>query len=491
MADTNIYRDIANRTGGDIYIGIVGPVRTGKSTFIKRFMDLLVLPKMTDSSNRERTRDELPQSASGKMIMTTEPKFIPKEAANIRLDDTTQVSVRLIDCVGYMVDGAAGYEEDGNERMVKTPWFDYEIPFSKAADIGTKKVISDHSTIGFVVTTDGSFGEIPRANYIEAENKTIHELKSLGKPFVIILNSSRPYSDETQKLAWELAQTHNVSVIPVNCQQLREQDIYNILESLLNEFPIYRLNFNMPDWLEMLSGGNRIMSSIIDTVSELLSNVTNIKDIMSKSLTVENPYIKNIKTENRNLSTGELDFTVDIDDKYYYSTLSDLTGENIDNEYALINLIKDLSGKKMQLKKVESAMDEVWQKGYGVVTPERNDISLEEPEIFKSGNKYGVKIRAKAPSIHFIKADINTEISPIVGNEEQAKDLIEFIKKNDSDSEEGIWNTNIFGKTIEQIVNDGINNKIANISVDTQSRMQNTLQKITNDGTRRVICIIL
>lgn len=488
--DFNVYKDINARTKGEIYIGVVGPVRTGKSTFIKRFMDLLVLPNIEDVHSKERTRDELPQSAAGVTIMTTEPKFIPKDAAIIDIGKDVSVAIRLIDCVGYMVKGASGHQENGEERLVKTPWFEYEIPFTKAAEIGTKKVISEHSTIGIVITTDGSFGDISREGYLEAEQQTIDELKTLGKPFVVLLNSAIPFSAETRALADEISMRNNITVLPVNCEQLKKDDIYMIMESVLREFPVTKLEFYSPKWVEMLDIKHPIKQEIIEKVKVIMNGCRHIKDAKINN-DMSGEFVKDISIRRKDMSSGVIEVAIDVDRKYYYDVLSQLTGANILNEYQLINTIKELSCMRNEYSKVNSAIASVRSKGYGIVTPEKDEIILEEPEVIKSGNKYGVKIKALAPSVHFIKTDVLTEIAPIVGSEEQAKDLIEFIKENANDPQKGIWDTNIFGKTIEQIVEDGINTKISNLSDETQTKMQETLQKITNDSNRGVICIMI
>lgn len=490
----DLYKDIENRTGGEIYIGVVGPVRTGKSTFIKKFMDLLVIPNMEDIHNRERTKDELPQSAAGKTIMTTEPKFIPKEAAKVILSSNTSVKVRLIDCVGYMVEGATGHIENNEERMVKTPWFDYEIPFSKAAEIGTKKVINDHSTIGVVVITDGSFGELTREQYEKAEERTIRELKGLNKPFIVLLNTSRPEDERTIKLADELMNKYDVTVMPVNCNQLKKDDINRILSAVLMEFPISEIMFFMPGWVELLNSDHDIKMSIIKFARNVINKGTFMKNFDENTLKEfieENEYIDGVAISEKNLSNGVIRIVIDIAEQFYYSVLSELTGQQISNEYELVMTIKNFSEKKNEFDKISAALEQVQAKGYGVVMPARDEIVLEEPEVIKNGAKYGVKIKAEAPSIHLIKANVQTELAPIVGDETQAKDLMEFIKSNGKDGMEGIWNTNIFGKTIEQIVSDGIRTKIDKLSDETQTKMQETLQKITNDSKGGVICIII
>ncbi|MBQ1193385.1 MAG: stage IV sporulation protein A [Lachnospiraceae bacterium] len=490
MLKYDVYNDINKRTNGEIYIGVVGPVRTGKSTFIKRFMDLMVLPNLTDENVLARTKDELPQSAAGKTIMTTEPKFIPNKAAEIKLNEETSVNVRIIDSVGYMVEGATGHIEDNEERMVKTPWFDYEIPFSKAAEIGTKKVINDHSTIGLVVTCDGSFGELPRSSYVAPERKTIEELKNLGKPFIVLLNSNKPYSEDTKKLAMEISENNGVSVIPVNIAQLKIDDINNMLLEILESFPVSEIGFVVPKWVEMLENTHWLKSEIITAVKEILSKISIMRDINDNNVENNCQYVKQMKILNKDMSNGNVRIQIDVDDSYYFNIISTLTGASINNEYELINTLKELKGMKDEFTKVRDAMNAVNMKGYGVVIPSRDEIILDEPEIIKNGNKFGIKIKAKAPSIHMIKADVLTEIAPIVGSEEQAKDLISFIKANEDDAN-GIWDTNIFGKTIEQIVNDGISMKINRLSDETQGKMQDTISKITNDSKGGVICIIL
>ncbi len=486
----SIYNDIKNRTNGEIYIGVVGPVRTGKSTFIKRFMDLLVIPNIEDEHIKARTSDELPQSSAGKTIMTTEPKFVPKEAAKINLAEDTQVSVRLIDCVGYMVNGATGHIENDVERMVKTPWFDSEIPFTKAAEIGTKKVINDHSTIGLVVTCDGSFGDLTRSEYIEAEEKTINELKNIGKPFVVLLNSNRPFADETIKLANEIEEKHSVKVLPVNCEQLKKEDILNILRNILFEFPLTEIVFNVPKWIEILENNHWLKKTIVNIAKNIIKNSKFVKDVNSNLLNITEENIENVIVKSKDLSNGVIDLNIVVNEQLYYNILSELTGEKINNEYELVHTIKFLSSMKDEFEKVKDAIKEVKQNGYGVVLPVKEEIELEEPEVIRNGNKFGVKIKAHAPSIHMIRTNVLTEIAPIVGSEAQAEDLIRFIKENEN-TDEGMWNTNIFGKTIEQIVNDGIRSKIDKMSVETQGKMQETLQKITNDSKGGVICIII
>ena len=491
MDNFNVYKDIQARTGGEIYIGVVGPVRTGKSTFIKRFMELLVLPAMEDEHMRSLSRDELPQSAAGKTIMTTEPKFIPKEAARITLTDGIEAKVRLIDCVGFMAEGAAGHIENGEERLVKTPWFDQEIPFTQASEIGTRKVIGVHSTIGIVVTADGSFGEIKRQGYIGAENRTIEELKNLGKPFVVLLNSARPYSDETARLAKEMSSNYGVSVLPVNCEQLKKDDIYHILEKVLKEFPVTQLDFHIPKWLEILPATHWLKAQVIQGAKNLLKEVNHMKDVAAKLEEQKADGIRSMNIRQMRMSDGRVSIQVEMDDGYYYQILSDLTGIPIEGEYQLLRTLGTLAAMQKEYEQVKNALSQVRMKGYGVVMPERSEIVLDEPQVIKHGNKYGVKMKAEAPSINMIKAHIETEIAPIVGSEQQAMDLIAYIKENARDNEDGVWNTNIFGKSIEQIVEDGIQAKISQMTEDCQMKLQDTLQKIINDSNGGMICIII
>lgn len=490
MDANHLYKDIQARTNGEIYIGVVGPVRTGKSTFIKRFMEILVLPHMTDEPDKARTRDELPQSASGKTIMTTEPKFIPKEAAEIRLMDDVTVKVRLIDCVGYMVDGASGHIEEGEERQVKTPWFDQEIPFTKAASIGTRKVIHEHATIGVVVTTDGSIGELGREQYLEAEEKTIRELQSIGKPFVVVVNSEKPYSPEARKIAEEIEKTWQVHAIPVNCEQLKEEDIQRILEAVLATFPVSEIAFYIPKWVEMLPMDHKIRQDMTTHIRNLMDQVGEMGDASAGISKPDSPYITDLRVEKIAMDSGWIQIRIDVDEAFYYEMLSEMTGSQIDGEYSLITELKELSKLKNEYESVRDAFTSVKMKGYGVVSPTRDEITLDEPVVIRQGNKYGVKIHSSAPSIHLIRANIETEIAPIVGDEKQAEDLITYIHQMASE-EDGIWNTNIFGKSVEDLVMDGMRNKMAVINDESQTKLQDTMQKIVNDSNGGLVCIII
>lgn len=490
LREYDLYKDIKERCRGDIYIGVVGPVRTGKSTFVKRFMDELVLPGIEDENERQRAQDELPQSSGGKTITTTEPKFIPKEGARVMLDGNVDVNVRLIDCVGYMVEGAVGHMEEDAERMVKTPWFDAEIPFTQAASVGTDKVIREHSTIGIVVTTDGTIGEIPRNNYIDAEDKTIQALKKIHKPFVILLNSQRPYSEECLRLKEELIEKYNVLVIPVNCKQLKKEDILEILEQILYEFPLVEMEFYMPKWVEMIPLSHPMKQEMIQSLKEACKNYFVVRDAKIGQLDIKSDYITRLKVDDIDLSSGKVMLYVDVDQSYYFKMLSDLVGEEITGELQLIHKLRDMIELKKEYVKVADALMAARVKGYGVVIPEKEEITLDKPELIKHGNKFGVKIKAESPSIHLIRAGIQTEIAPIVGSQQQAEDLIRYIDSAEN-SKEGLWDTNIFGKTVEQLVKEGISAKINMINDDSQLKLQETMQKIVNESTGGMICIII
>lgn len=489
MENFKVYRDIQLRTGGDIYIGVVGPVRTGKSTFIRRFMEQIAIPLMEENLQKE-IRDQLPVSGSGKTITTCEPKFIPKEAVKIMLGEKQEVNVRLIDCVGFLVKEAAGHVEDGRERMVKTPWSDEPVPFQEAAKTGTQKVIEEHSTIGIVVTTDGSIGEISRENYIEAEELTVKELKKQGKPFIILLNTSTPYKEDTVNLTKELEKKYGVRVIAVNCEQLRKEDICNILECLLYEFPISEMVFYVPKWIEMLENNHEIKGELIRILRNLMGEIKHVRDLTIDSLKMEASFVQKAILEDMDLATGCAKIRIQILEDYYYKILSELSGISISDEYEMIHCMKELSEMKNQYMRVQTALENVRESGYGVVVPELCEVEIKEPEVIRQGNKYGVKIKSKSPSIHMIKAMIETEIAPIVGTEEQANDLIDYIGDS-SKRGENIWETNIFGKSIEQLIQDGIKAKILSIGDESQLKLQSTMQKIVNDSKGGLVCIII
>lgn len=486
----DMYNDIKHRTNGEIYLGVVGPVRTGKSTFIRRFMEMCVLPVMKDDNEKKRATDELPQASGGTTIMTTEPKFIPKEAAIISPFDGISMKVRLVDCVGYMIDGANGHMENGVERMVKTPWSNQEIPFSKAAETGTKKVITQHSTIGIVVTTDGSITGIDRKDYIPAEEKTINELKQIGKPFVVLLNSIKPFSKETKELADDMIKTYDVSVLPVNCDQLKQDDVTRIFENVLKEFPVKEIDFNTPAWTQVLPSQHWLRKELCQAAYRVLEDINTIKDADKYEYNEDNKYIKQILISNVNMAEGLINVDYDMNQGIYYDILSELTGTDIRNEYELVSTIKELSVRKKEFESIGDAMSQVNLSGFGVVTPVRSAIELDEPVVIKNGSKYGVKIKARVPSVNLLKTQINIEIAPIVGTKNQADDLINYIKDNTSDNPDGIWDTNIFGKTIEQIVDDGIYEKTHNITKENMDKISETIEKVMNENSG-LVCLIV
>ncbi len=492
MEGFDIYKDIAERTNGDIYIGVVGPVRTGKSTFIKRFMDLLVIPNIENAYTKERAKDELPQSSAGKTIMTTEPKFVPNEAVEIKLDDKLSFKVRMIDCVGYLVDGASGYLDEGEPRMVSTPWSEEKIPFSEAAEIGTKKVINEHSTIGIVITTDGTITDIERNNYIESEERVINELKAINKPFIMLLNTTRPYSPEVEDLKNEMIEKYKVPVLAINCAQLKVEDINNIMEKVLYEFPTKEIRINLPKWIETLGMDHWLKQSIIKSVKDSIKQVNKLREVKDSVLSFEdNEFIKKAYIDKINLGEGSADIEITMDDSLFYKVLSETTGMEINDEYQLISTIKVLAEDKREYDKVKYALEEVRRKGYGVVTPVLEEMKLETPEIVKHGSRFGLKLKASAPSIHLIRADIETEVSPIVGTEKQSEELVNYLTKEFETDPSKIWELNIFGKSLHDLVNEGLQNKLYRMPEDSQMKLQETLQKIINDGSGGLICIIL
>ena len=492
MENLEIYQDIANRTQGDIYIGVVGPVRTGKSTFIKRFMELLVLPNIDNEYKKERAIDELPQSAGGKTIMTTEPKFIPNEAIQVRLDGNITMKTRLVDCVGYLVNNAIGYLEDEAPRMVKTPWSEEEMPFETAAELGTKKVIVEHSTVGIVITTDGTVTDIPRQDYIEAEERVVNELRSLNKPFVMILNSRYPNDIETIEIAKELEEKYGTSVIPMSCIDMNQEDINMIFSKLLYEFMVERINIKFPNWIDGLSSENELKVELYDKVKECFENTKRIKDVKEDFERLsENENIKRTYIDDINLGTGGVTIAVELQESLFYSKLSEITGIEIKDEGELFNCMNDFAKVKKQYDKMAYAIHEVNERGYGIVSPGIEDLILDEPEIVKQGQRYGVKLKAKAPSIHMIKIDTETEVSPIVGSEKQSEDLVKYLLSEFENDPKKIWSSNIFGKSLHELVNEGLQNKLAKMPEDAQKKLQETLQRIVNEGSGGLICIIL
>ncbi len=492
MERFDIYKDIADRTQGDIYIGVVGPVRTGKSTFIKRFMDLLVLPNMENSYRKERAKDEMPQSGAGKTIMTTEPKFIPNEAVELMLKDNAKFKVRLVDCVGYLVKGAIGHQEGGKARMVTTPWFEKEIPFEEAAEIGTRKVITDHSTIGLVVTTDGSITEIHREDYQEAEERVVRELRELNKPFVMILNSTDPSSQEALKLRGQLEEKYAVPVIAADCARMSIENVNEILENVLFEFPIKEINISLPGWVDGLDGNHWLKSKILSSVKQWSKDVKKINDVRDAiSLFADEEVISEAFLNDIELGEGIAHIKMKTKDGLFYNILEEVTGYRIEGDHQLLGLIKEFSRAKREFDKVEKALIDVRETGYGLVPPSLQELKLEEPEIFKHGNRFGVKLRANAPSLHLIRADINTEVSPLVGTEKQSEELLKYLLDEFESDPAKIWETNMFGKSLHDMVKEQLQNKLFMMPDDARNKMQRTLQKIVNEGSGGLICIIL
>lgn len=490
--NSNIYNDISKRTNGDIYIGVVGPVRSGKSTFIKRFMDTLVIPNISDPFVRERAMDELPQSAAGRTIMTTEPKFIPEDAVELNMDDNMKMRVRLIDCVGYIVPSSVGYIEEEQPRMVSTPWFDEEIPFNMAAEIGTKKVITEHSTIGLVVTTDGTISSIPRDEYEEAEERVIDELKALDKPFVVLMNSAEPKSARTSQLCSDLIEKYGVPVVAVNCLELTEQEVNTILLSILYEFPVSNVGINFPSWINSLEKENYFRTSIFKCIKENMSVISNIRSISSfTSLIGENEYVESVNVNSLDLSDGSVSIKLFIDSKYFYQILSENCSVEIKDEKDLMNNFTALMSMKREYERFSRALADVEETGYGIVMPEMSELTLSEPEIMKQGGRYGVRLKANAPSIHMIKCNTFTEVAPIVGSESQSRDLVMYLLKEFEENPADIWNTNLFGKSLHELVSEGLNNKLYRMPMDARDKFRETIERVINEGCNGLICIIL
>ena len=491
MTDMGIYSDIASRTRGDIYVGVVGPVRTGKSTLIKRISESLIIPSIETESARERARDEMPQSASGKTVMTTEPKFIPETAATIKLDDGADCRLKLIDCVGYVIPGAMGLIEDGQPRMVMTPWSESPLPFEKAAETGTRKVIEEHSTVGIVVTTDGSIGELPREAYTEAEARVVSELKALGKPFVIVLNCTRPNSPSAQALSRELEETYDVPVLAMSCVDLNDGDIKDILRNLLYEFPVRELRFNLPSWLDVLDESDALRSSLVERITESASSLRRVGEIRDAADALKDESGIDGRLEKLDLGSGRAVISVNVPDKIFYSILGEKSGFEIENERALLTIMTELADVKKKYDKVASAIDDVMNDGYGIVMPSIDDLTLEEPEIVKQPGGYGVKLKASAPSIHMMKADIETEVNPIVGTESQSEELVSFLLKEFEEDPRSIWESNMFGKSLHELVSENLNSKLAHMPDEARAKIAGTIQRIINEGSGGLICILL
>lgn len=491
MDKYEIYDDIKTRTNGDIYIGVVGPVRVGKSTFITQFMQKLVIPNISEKNSKDRTIDELPQSADGKTIMTTQPHFVPNEAVNIKVANA-EMSVRMIDCVGYLISGAMGHVEGEKARLVKTPWSEEELPFEEAATLGTDKVINEHSTIGIMITTDGSVTDIARSNYIEAEEKVVAQLKKSNKPFVIVLNSKNPQASETKKLSASLEEKYNVPVISVNALELKEGDIDKIFENLLMEFPVKSIRVQLPDWLRALDYNNNIIKEISTEMKNLGNKINRLSDADKNQIAfAESECFDPITYSNIEAGQGIIKFNVVPKEGLFYKVLSQECGIEIQSDYELVSNIKQLAQAKIQYDKIKDALDQVAQTGYGVVEPKPTDFELGEPEIIKQGSRYGVKIKANAPSLHIMRVDVETEVTPLVGSEDQSQDLAKNLVEQFENDPQSIWQTNILGRSLSELVEDNINSKLVMMPVEAQRKMRKTLGRIVNEGKGGVICILL
>ena len=492
MEKYDIYQDIALRTQGDIYIGVVGPVRTGKSTFIKKFTDLLVLPNINNPYNRERIIDELPQSGAGRMIMTTQPKFVPNEAVEITLNDEASLRVRMIDCVGYMVRGALGHMENDLPRMVRTPWYDYDIPFEEAAEMGTRKVITDHSTIGIVVTTDGSITDIARSNYIEPEERVISELKALHKPFVIILNSAMPNSEDTIRLHEAMQMKYDVPVLLMDVMSLNTGDIQRILEMILYEFPIKMIDLKVPQWVQALNEDHWLLQTILDGISQKTESLSRMRDhrVLQECFTNEEQ-IGNPKLLSMQLGEGVINYEIPMDNSLFYKVLGEQCGCEIKGDGHLFITMKELVKAKKEYDRIAQALESVKETGYGMVAPHMDELSLEEPEIIKQGNKYGVRLKASAPSLHIMSVDVKTEVSPVMGSEKESQEMIEYLLKEFENDPAKIWETNIFGKSLHDLMKEGLENKLGRMPEDVQAKIQEMLRRMVNEGSGGMVCILL
>lgn len=491
MEKQEIIKNIAARSGGDIYLGIVGAVRTGKSTFIKRMVETLIVPNIEDEYERKRALDEIPQSAAGKTIMTTEPKFVPNNAAKIHIDDFN-CNIRLIDCVGYVIDKAVGAEDENGPRMVKTPWYNEEIPFVEAAEVGTEKVIKDHSTIGIVVTTDGSIGEFNRNDYLEAENRVISELKSIGKPFIVLLNSTHPTLPETERLADSLKEEHDVPVIPISVEAMTEKDMYNILREALYEFPVLEVKVNMPEWIAILNHDHPVKKEYIKCIRESVVEIDKLRDIENitgqflDSEMIEKSYLSNVDP-----STGIVTITLTAPTSLYNKTLTSIINVDVKNKADLLSLFQDFNVAKKEYDQIKYALKMVKQTGYGVATPSLNDMKLNTPEVVKQGPRYGVKLKAIAPSIHMIRVDVESTFEPIIGSEVQSKELIDYLMKDYKTDPTSIWKSEIFGRSLDNIVQEGIQSKINLMPDNIRFKLQQTLTKVVNKGSNNMIAIVI
>ena len=491
MINNSIYEEIGIRSGGDIYVGVVGPVRTGKSTFIRRFMDIMVLPAISDRYEKTRVTDELPQSGEGRTITTTEPKFIPPDSVLVSTQSGANLKVRLVDCVGYMVPGVLGDKEDGKERMVSTPWQEEKIPFTEAAEMGTEKVINEHSVVGIVVTSDGSFGELPRQNFVDAEERTIEQLKTLGKPFVVVLNSAVPENNRCREMAQGLEEKYGVPVVPLNCQRMNESDFDRLFGHMINQFPCCQIDFLLPGYLDALSGTHWIKSTIIESVKNWMGIFNTIGDaVESCSMIADGRIIKEMKVVRADMARGIITLEPKLDESLYYKVIEELMGAPVTGDSQLFMLLKEYSQAKVAYDSIKNALEDARRIDYGIVAPKLSEMILEKPEVFKQGSKYGVRMKAKAPCLHIIRTDITTEVSPVVGTESQSIDLANLLTEQFG-SEENIWETNLFGKSLKEMVTEQMESKVNNVPEALRGKVQRSLQKISDEGKDYFICIIL
>ncbi|EEL51404.1 MULTISPECIES: stage IV sporulation protein A [Bacillus cereus group] len=492
MEKVDIFKDIAERTGGDIYLGVVGAVRTGKSTFIKKFMELVVIPNIENDSDRQRAQDELPQSAAGRTIMTTEPKFVPNQAVSIQVDDGLEVNIRLVDCVGYTVPGAKGYEDENGPRMINTPWYEEPIPFHEAAEIGTRKVIQEHSTIGVVITTDGTIGEIPRRDYIEAEERVINELKEVGKPFIMIINTVQPYHPDTEQLRQSLSEEHDIPVLAMSVESLRETDVYNVLREALFEFPVLEVNVNLPSWVMVLNEGHWLRQSYQEAVQETVKDIKRLRDVDRVVWQFSQyEFIDRASLAGIDMGQGVAEIDLYAPDELYDQILKEVVGVEIRGKDHLLKLMLDLSHAKTEYDQVSDALRMVKQTGYGVAAPALADMSLDEPEIIRHGSRFGVKLKAVAPSIHMIKVDVESTFEPIIGTEKQSEELVRYLMQDFEDDPLSIWNSDIFGRSLSSIVREGIQAKLSLMPENARYKLKETLERIINEGSGGLIAIIL
>ena len=492
LEKVDIFSDISKRTNGDIYLGVVGAVRTGKSTFIKKFMELVVLPNMEDESERERAMDELPQSAAGKQIMTTEPKFVPNQAATINLDEHLDIRVRMVDCVGYAVNGAVGYEDEHGPRMIHTPWYEEAIPFHEAAEIGTQKVIQEHSTIGIVVTTDGTIGEIARADYLEAEEKIVEELREVGKPFIMVINSAQPHHDSTERLRAQLAEKYDIPVLALSVESMREKDVHNVLREALFEFPVLEVNVNLPSWVMVLDSRHWLRNNLQNAIEETVKDIKRLRDVDSVIGNFDHyEHITGAHISGMDLGEGVAEIDLQAPEHLYDHVLKEIVGEEIRGKDHLLEIMQDFAHAKREYDQVADALQMVKQTGYGIAAPSLEDMSLDEPEIIRQGSRFGVRLKAVAPSIHMVKVDVQSEFSPIIGTEKQSEELVRYLMQDFEEDPLSIWNSDIFGRSLSSIVREGIQAKLALMPENARYKLQETLERIINEGSGGMIAIIL